>query len=102
MTLATKRTAAMLRPTPRLPVLCYASAGSGRSDARMGRMPAEQKCRMALESMLNRYRVNPSDHTARLMFLPSFQGNNSSMSPKPATFVVGTAGLIKTRYIDPD
>ncbi len=34
--------------------------------------------------------------------LPSFQGNNSWMLPIPATFVVGTDGIIKARFVDPD
>jgi peroxiredoxin len=34
--------------------------------------------------------------------LPSFQGNNSWMLPIPATFVVGTDGFIKARFVDPD
>jgi peroxiredoxin len=34
--------------------------------------------------------------------IPSFQGNNSWMLPIPATFVVGTDGLIKARFVDPD
>jgi peroxiredoxin len=34
--------------------------------------------------------------------LPSFQGNDSWMLPIPATFVVGTDGLIKARFVDPD
>jgi peroxiredoxin len=34
--------------------------------------------------------------------LPRFQGNNSWIVPIPATFVVGTDGLIKARFVDPD
>jgi len=34
--------------------------------------------------------------------LPAFQGNDSWMLPIPATFVVGTDGRIKTRFVDPD
>jgi peroxiredoxin len=34
--------------------------------------------------------------------LPSFQGNDSWMLPIPATFVVGTDGIIKARFVDPD
>ena len=34
--------------------------------------------------------------------LPSYQGNESWTIPIPATFVVGTDGLIKARYVDPD
>lgn len=34
--------------------------------------------------------------------LPKFQGNDSWMLPIPATFVVGTDGLIKARFVDPD
>jgi peroxiredoxin len=34
--------------------------------------------------------------------LPSFQGNDSWMLPIPATFVVGTNGIIKARFVDPD
>jgi peroxiredoxin len=34
--------------------------------------------------------------------LPSFQGNNSWILPIPATFVVGTDGFIKARFVDPD
>jgi peroxiredoxin len=34
--------------------------------------------------------------------LPSFQGNESWILPIPATFVVGTDGIIKARFIDPD
>jgi peroxiredoxin len=34
--------------------------------------------------------------------LPSFQGNDSWMLPIPATFVVGTDGRIKARFVDPD
>ena len=34
--------------------------------------------------------------------LPAFHGNNAWMVPIPATFVVGTDGLVKTRFLDPD
>jgi len=34
--------------------------------------------------------------------VPQFQGNNSWMLPIPATFVVGTDGRVKARFIDPD
>jgi peroxiredoxin len=34
--------------------------------------------------------------------LPSFQGNDSWMLPIPATFVVGTDGIIRARFVDPD
>jgi peroxiredoxin len=34
--------------------------------------------------------------------LPLYQGNQSWMLPIPATFVVGTDGVIKARHIDPD
>jgi peroxiredoxin len=34
--------------------------------------------------------------------LPSYQGNDSWMLPIPATFVVGTDGRIKARFVDPD
>jgi peroxiredoxin len=34
--------------------------------------------------------------------LPAYQGNKSWIVPIPATFVVGTDGLIAARYIDPD
>jgi peroxiredoxin len=34
--------------------------------------------------------------------LPNFQGNDSWMLPIPATFVVGTDGIIKARFVDPD
>jgi peroxiredoxin len=34
--------------------------------------------------------------------IPSFQGNNSWMLPIPATFVVGTDGCIRARFVDPD
>jgi len=34
--------------------------------------------------------------------IPNYQGNASWMLPIPATFVVGTDGTIKTRFIDPD
>ncbi len=31
-----------------------------------------------------------------------FHGNGAWMLPIPATFVVGTDGLVKARYVDPD
>jgi peroxiredoxin len=34
--------------------------------------------------------------------MPAFQGNESWMLPLPATFVVGTDGIIKARHVDPD
>jgi peroxiredoxin len=34
--------------------------------------------------------------------LPTFQGNSSWMLPIPATFVVGSDGIIKARFVDPD
>jgi peroxiredoxin len=34
--------------------------------------------------------------------LPSYQGNDAWMLPIPATFVVGTNGIIKARFVDPD
>src|SRR3712207_6439583 len=34
--------------------------------------------------------------------LTAFQGNDSWMLPIPATFVVGTDGLVKARFVDPD
>jgi len=34
--------------------------------------------------------------------VPHYQGNNAWLLPIPATFVVGTDGLIVARYIDPD
>src|ERR1043165_26217 len=34
--------------------------------------------------------------------LPRFQGNDAWMLPIPATFVVGTDGVIKARFVDPD
>lgn len=34
--------------------------------------------------------------------IPSYQGNDSWMLPIPATFVVGTDGIIKARHVDPD
>jgi peroxiredoxin len=34
--------------------------------------------------------------------LAEFQGNSSWMLPIPATFVVGTDGIIKARFVDPD
>jgi peroxiredoxin len=34
--------------------------------------------------------------------LPKFHGNDAWMLPIPATFVVGTDGLVKARYVDPD
>jgi peroxiredoxin len=34
--------------------------------------------------------------------LPGYQGNDAWVLPIPATFVVGTDGLIKARFVDPD
>ena len=34
--------------------------------------------------------------------IPSYQGNTSWMLPIPATFVVGTDGRVKARFVDPD
>jgi peroxiredoxin len=34
--------------------------------------------------------------------VPSYQGNDAWMLPIPATFVVGTDGIIKARFVDPD
>ncbi|TIX94795.1 MAG: AhpC/TSA family protein [Mesorhizobium sp.] len=34
--------------------------------------------------------------------LPSYQGNSSWFLPIPATFIVGTNGLITDRFVDPD
>lgn len=34
--------------------------------------------------------------------LPVYQGNESWMLPIPATFIVGTDGIIKARHVDPD
>jgi peroxiredoxin len=34
--------------------------------------------------------------------LPEYQGNDAWMLPIPATFVVGTDGLVKARFVDPD
>ena len=34
--------------------------------------------------------------------LPRYQGNDAWMLPIPATFVVGTDGLVKARFVDPD
>jgi len=34
--------------------------------------------------------------------LPAYQGNNSWIVPIPATFVVGTDGVITARFVDPD
>lgn len=34
--------------------------------------------------------------------IAQFQGNETWMLPIPATFVIGTDGLVKARYIDPD
>jgi peroxiredoxin len=39
---------------------------------------------------------------AGLRDLPSFQGNDSWILPIPATFVVGTDGIIRARFVDPD
>ena len=34
--------------------------------------------------------------------LPEYQGNDAWMLPIPATFVVGTDGKVKERFVDPD
>lgn len=34
--------------------------------------------------------------------LPAYQGNDAWMLPIPATFVVGTDGRVKARFVDPD
>lgn len=34
--------------------------------------------------------------------LPTYHGNETWMLPIPATFVVGTDGLVKARFVDPD
>lgn len=34
--------------------------------------------------------------------LPAFHGNQAWILPIPATFIVGTDGLIKARFVDPD
>jgi peroxiredoxin len=34
--------------------------------------------------------------------LPQYQGNDAWMVPIPATFVVGTDGIIRARHVDPD
>jgi peroxiredoxin len=34
--------------------------------------------------------------------LPKYQGNNSWIVPIPATFVVGTNGVVTARFVDPD
>lgn len=34
--------------------------------------------------------------------IPGYQGNNAWMLPIPATFVVGSDGLVKARFVDPD
>ena len=34
--------------------------------------------------------------------IPNYQGNTSWMLPIPATFVVGTDGNVKARFVDPD
>ena len=34
--------------------------------------------------------------------LPEYQGNDAWMLPIPATFVVGTDGIVKARFVDPD
>ena len=39
---------------------------------------------------------------ARGRDLPKFQGNDAWMLPIPATFVVGTDGIVKARFVDPD
>jgi peroxiredoxin len=40
--------------------------------------------------------------TAAGINLTEYQGNESWMVPVPATFVVGTDGVIKERFVDPD
>jgi peroxiredoxin len=40
--------------------------------------------------------------SARGRDLPRFQGNDAWMLPIPATFVVGTDGIVKARFVDPD
>jgi len=34
--------------------------------------------------------------------LPRYQGNNAWMLPIPATFVAGTDGIVRARFVDPD
>jgi peroxiredoxin len=34
--------------------------------------------------------------------IPTFQGNDFWLLPIPATFVVGTDGIVKARFVDPD
>jgi peroxiredoxin len=34
--------------------------------------------------------------------LPEYQGNDAWMLPIPATFVLGTDGLVRARFVDPD
>jgi len=34
--------------------------------------------------------------------LPNYHGNDAWMLPIPATFVVGSGGLVKARFVDPD
>jgi peroxiredoxin len=34
--------------------------------------------------------------------LPTYQGNDAWMLPIPAAFVVGTDGIVKARFVDPD
>ena len=34
--------------------------------------------------------------------LPKYQGNDAWMLPIPATFVVGTDGIVRARFVDPD
>jgi hypothetical protein len=34
--------------------------------------------------------------------MPTYQGNSAWMVPIPATFVVGSDGMITARYLDPD
>ncbi|RUT80647.1 AhpC/TSA family protein, partial [Mesorhizobium sp. USDA-HM6] len=34
--------------------------------------------------------------------LPNYQGNSSWFLPIPATFIVGTNGIIADRFVDPD
>jgi peroxiredoxin len=40
--------------------------------------------------------------TGRGNSLPKFQGNDTWMLPIPATFVIGSDGRIKARFVDPD
>jgi len=34
--------------------------------------------------------------------LPAYQGNDAWMLPIPATFIVGTDGIVRARFVDPD